>query len=191
MVSTVVEVAGALHHVRPRRLPGLALPQGIARGLVAAALALFVNANTALGQPAATSAEAAPMPPAPASAPLQPSDHHPSARPARYDRYTVKKGDTLSEIALEHLGNAHRYPAIFKASKDIRQPRGYRLTDPDVIDIGWKLNIPSHDEPGHKPAKENEASGEHEPGVTRPTAPATPTPSAAPATPEPTQQNTE
>lgn len=189
-VAVCVEIVGALRHFRPRPLPGLALPQGIARGLVAAALALFVNANTVIAQPPATSAHAAPLPAAPASAPHRPTERHADSGHARYDRYTVKKGDTLSEIALEHLGNAHRYPAIFKASTDIRQPRGYRLTDPDVIDIGWTLNIPTDDKPGHKPTKIT-TSNEHQPGVTRTTMPATPTPSAAPATPAPTQQNTE
>lgn len=54
----------------------------------------------------------------------------------------IKRGDTLSEIALEHTGKASNYPQIFKASKSITQPGGHHLSDPDVIDIGWKLTIP-------------------------------------------------
>ena len=56
--------------------------------------------------------------------------------------YLVKRGDTLSEIADEELGDPIRYPEIFNASRDTLQPGGARLTDPDVIDVGWTLTIP-------------------------------------------------
>lgn len=56
--------------------------------------------------------------------------------------YTVRQGDTLSEIALDHLGDAQAYPQIFEASRNVTQPGGRHLTDPDVIDIGWTLVIP-------------------------------------------------
>ena len=59
-----------------------------------------------------------------------------------FTEYTVTRGDTLSEIALEHLGDATDWPKIAKASRAIAQPDGRRLTDPDQIDIGWTLRIP-------------------------------------------------
>lgn len=50
--------------------------------------------------------------------------------------YTVKKGDTLSKIAEEHLGDANDYMRIFEANKD-------QLTDPDMIKPGQVLKIPA------------------------------------------------
>ncbi|CAI9418235.1 LysM peptidoglycan-binding domain-containing protein [Nocardioides sp. T2.26MG-1] len=55
--------------------------------------------------------------------------------------YTVQPNDTLSDIAHDKLGDADRWPEIYKASTTITQPGGVHLTDPDVIDVGWKLNI--------------------------------------------------
>jgi nucleoid-associated protein YgaU len=63
--------------------------------------------------------------------------------PDQMTTYTVKKGDTLSGIARDHLGHASAYPRIVDASRDITQPGGRHLTNPDVIDVGWTLNIPT------------------------------------------------
>jgi nucleoid-associated protein YgaU len=52
--------------------------------------------------------------------------------------YTVKKGDTLSAIAKETLGNANRYQLIFEANKPM-------LKDPDKIYPGQVLRIPVAD----------------------------------------------
>lgn len=49
--------------------------------------------------------------------------------------YTVKLGDTLSAIALEHYGDANKYPRIFDANRDV-------LNDPDKIYPGQVLRIP-------------------------------------------------
>lgn len=93
-----------------------------------------------------------------------------------YDNYTVRKGDTLSEIALEELGNAHAWPKIADASRRIVQPDGRRLTDPNQIDIGWTLHIPTR---SVAPAVETEPDPVDKPGP-RPTPP-TATPPAAPS----------
>lgn len=49
--------------------------------------------------------------------------------------YTVKKGDTLSEIAQSQLGKAGRYNEIFEANKPM-------LKHPDKIYPGQVLRIP-------------------------------------------------
>ena len=66
----------------------------------------------------------------------------PQVKDAPAHQYGVQAGDTLSEIAQEQLGDADRWPEIYQASAGIDQPGGVQLTDPDVIDVGWTLNIP-------------------------------------------------
>lgn len=49
--------------------------------------------------------------------------------------HTVKKGETLSEIAKAYLGSASKYNAIFEANRPM-------LSDPDKIYPGQTLRIP-------------------------------------------------
>lgn len=49
--------------------------------------------------------------------------------------YEVKKGDTLSKIAKQHLGDAKQYPRIFDANRPM-------LKDPNLIYPGQVLRIP-------------------------------------------------
>lgn len=150
--SIALEVIARLRRMPTPRLPGLRLPQSFARRLVGAAAALFV-AGASISITTPSMADPVPTPPAAAQG-AQASIHHDITRQVQ-DRhsekrktskssstYTVRKGDTLSEIALEHTGQASNYPRIFKASKSITQRGGHHLSDPDVIDVGWKLTIP-------------------------------------------------
>ena len=58
------------------------------------------------------------------------------AAPPEAERvYVVKRGDTLSHIALEMYGNAGRWREIFEANRDV-------IDKPNLIRPGWKLRIP-------------------------------------------------
>lgn len=50
--------------------------------------------------------------------------------------YTVKSGDTLSKISQQFYGSANEYMRIFYANLD-------KLSDPDKIQVGQQLIIPS------------------------------------------------
>jgi LysM repeat protein len=49
--------------------------------------------------------------------------------------YVIKKGDTLSAIAKQFLGNANDYPKIFEANREV-------IRDPNLIFPGQKIRIP-------------------------------------------------
>ena len=60
----------------------------------------------------------------------------PTPAKASMKTYTVKSGDTLSEIAKRELGSPGKYMEIFNANKD-------QLSDPDKIKPGQVLKIPA------------------------------------------------
>ena len=49
--------------------------------------------------------------------------------------YTVQAGDTLGKIAQELYGDGNRWTEIYEANKD-------KIADPNVIEVGQKLEIP-------------------------------------------------
>ncbi len=53
----------------------------------------------------------------------------------KVDYYVIQKGDTLSGIAKQFLGNAGDYPKIFEANREV-------IKDPDLIYPGQKIRIP-------------------------------------------------
>jgi nucleoid-associated protein YgaU len=50
--------------------------------------------------------------------------------------YTVKAGDTLSDIAQSEMGDANRWPELYKANKEAVGD------NPDMIHPGLELTIP-------------------------------------------------
>ena len=66
-----------------------------------------------------------------------------TAAPAAAHEQTVvvEAGDTLWQIAQDHLGDGDRYPEIAAASTNL-QDDGTRLVDPELIQPGWTLHLP-------------------------------------------------
>ncbi len=96
------------------------------------------------------SPEPVPAPPAlavnqsPAPAPMNPSPE-PSPEAPKPIEYTVRSGDTLSEIAGHFYGDSTLSDHIYRANKD-------RLRSPDALKLGQKLVIPP------KPSKASAAA---------------------------------
>ena len=110
------------------------------------------------------SAHTATSPAAPSGEPVKPAPHR---------IYRVAKGDSLWDLATDHLGNPHRWPEIYQLNKGHVQANGYALTDPDKIDVGWMLALPSHHSRPANPAVIQP------PTTARPEPPAIPDPSPA------------
>ena len=79
-----------------------------------------------------------PAPQAAGASPFPPSIGTPGAAPPAGEPriHAVVAGDTLSGIAKKYYGDASKYPRIFEANRD-------QLNDPDKIQVGQTLKIPS------------------------------------------------
>lgn len=94
-------------------------------------------------------------------------------QPADLPHVIVERGDTLWDLAEEHLGDAHRWPELFDANRAV-------VTDPDEIDIGWQLSLPV-DATVSDPAQETVDPPAEEPETTTANPPASGTPTTIPA----------
>jgi LysM domain. len=115
-----------------------------------------LTAGTLLALPEGSTWSAAPMTPGvafieedpvgaePGRAEDSPTMHKTS--PHQDLRVRVERGDTLSGLALEHLGGASRWPRIAAANRSL-------ITDPDHIEIGWRLVIPGVESSPGQPAQ--------------------------------------
>ncbi|ACZ32425.1 Peptidoglycan-binding LysM (plasmid) [Xylanimonas cellulosilytica DSM 15894] len=256
-LSLLVEIVSRARGIRAPRMPGLRMPQNAARGLVGAAVMLFVSVPVANALPATAAAAtlepthvatitapanpaaavpvaspAAPVSVAPEQGPgtvaytVQPheslwsiaasqlGDGHrfteivdlnqellggkanfikpgwvlqipaPVEAPATTETVTVERGDTLSSIARDELGDADRYPEIFEASRDIEQPGGAHLSDPNVIQPGWTVAVPAAATATPAPSAPSAVPTVEAPEAeATPTTPSEPTPTLEPAAP--------
>jgi hypothetical protein len=57
--------------------------------------------------------------------------------------YEVQRRDTLWDIAERHLGDPFRWQEIFQLNQGRPQADGTCLMDPDLIYVGWKLDLPA------------------------------------------------
>lgn len=103
----------------------------------------------------------------------------------------VETGDTLSGLAAEHLGEATRWPEIYEASTDTVQPDGRRLSDPDLIYPGWRLDLPDatggQEQERPAPTTTGGARSAADTGATLGTQPETPEQTAAEPEEQPAQ----
>jgi len=100
-----------------------------------------------------------------------PGDAAPTAA-AVEQTVVVEPGDTLWQIAQEHLGDGDRYPDIAAASTGL-QDDGARLVDPNLIRPGWELTMPSSTA-APAPAVPDATPPPERPGVAPATAPQRP-----------------
>ncbi len=65
--------------------------------------------------------------------------------PACAETYTVQADDWLSKIADKFLGDSLAYPAITAATNEAHSADTSfaAITNPDVIEVGWKVCIPN------------------------------------------------
>ena len=75
---------------------------------------------------------------APAGQPGQPGLGQVGSAPVAGQKYTVKSGDSLSKIAKQVYGDASKWHKIHDANRD-------KISNPDLIQPGWELAIPSGD----------------------------------------------
>ena len=93
----------------------------------------------------------------------------------------VERGDTLWDLAAQHLGDPERWPEIFEANRD-------QIADPDQIDIGWRLAVPvpvvepvapAPAEEAEAPAPSGPSGNEATPSTSLPAADSSPTTESA------------
>ncbi len=101
---------------------------------------------------------------------------------------TAQPGDTLSGLAAAYTGDAARWNTLADATQSVTQPDGQHLSDPNQLQVGWRVEIPD----GH-PAS-SAVPAPPAPPLTPPVVPAPPpVPASPPTQPTPapvTQQPT-
>ena len=154
-LSVLLEALAQLRGLPTPHLPALGPQQRAASVLVAVAALLFtvplLNAAPALAAndyppaPVAAAPVSAPLTTTPATAAAAPTHRRTrpapdTARPAR--TYTVAPGDTLWQIATDHLGDGARFTEIAQLNYGVAQSDGHALTVAHWLTPGWQLTLP-------------------------------------------------
>lgn len=108
-------------------------------------------------RPAPVTAGAQVMPVAAAPDQMLPQGEVTLVADGREYTHTVKRGDTLSKIAEQWLGDANRWPEIFALNRGTHfADVGGTLRNPNVIYPGWTLDLPADAVPpaGQQPRSE-------------------------------------
>jgi nucleoid-associated protein YgaU/DNA-binding SARP family transcriptional activator len=108
----------------------------------------------------------------------------PTGPPTGAADVTVVPGDSLWDIAEEHLGDGHRYREVFDVNVGRPQLDGDALIDPSLIEPGWTLDLPDADAPVATPPAPTSATATPLPPAETPVpttipAPATTVPAAS------------
>ncbi|MDR1432198.1 MAG: hypothetical protein LBI99_08765 [Propionibacteriaceae bacterium] len=172
--TLVVEIAAMIGNRPAPQIRGLRIPLALSRGLVTAAFAVFATASLISITPSPEAVADTPAATVPSSPPSLPgfgiaekagtgqAEAVPAKKSAELISKVVKKGDTLSRIAKQELGDASKYPEIFRATKGKPQSTGHRITDPDMIWPGDVVFIPRENigKPEEPSAQPGESAGE-------------------------------
>lgn len=78
----------------------------------------------------------------PADATVQAAHSEPSEQTTQTQHHTVQAGDTMWDVAEDAYGDGTKYTDIFEATKNVQQPTGRTITDPDLILPGEVLTLP-------------------------------------------------
>ncbi|MFI8802803.1 BTAD domain-containing putative transcriptional regulator [Micromonospora chalcea] len=147
LATAVLTHAYAAMARRLRWAPAIRLPgpvQGLTAALLGATAVTTATGAVAHATPATTTSD---EPAAAGQATASPASHRPAAShqsAAPPPTYTVRRGDSLCEIAARTLGDADRWPEIFALNRGARFPHvGGVLRNPDLIYPGWVLRLPA------------------------------------------------
>lgn len=160
LAETATAVTGRTSRLLPALRP-IRQPAALLVAAVATALTTPTGALTA-ARPAAVTA-AVLTPPRARPQPTQPAPVAPraAARPAPWaagpltgsapgvqvrqlPQVTVGRYDSLWRLAERHLGTGHRWTDIYQLNAGRPQPDGRALTQPDRLEPGWVLLLPSN-----------------------------------------------
>ena len=146
VVALVAEATAIARGTLPRSVPGFSFAHALTAPLVGAIVLAWPAGATRQAAAATPSSSPELARPPVAAVQLEAPAHEPEATTATLD-HTVKRRDTLWDLAERYLGDGYRATEIFNLNKGRPQPDGTALTDPSVIRPGWILAIPTPDRP--------------------------------------------